>query len=238
MAEKHTDPAFSREETAQGELREAIMWLRRELSDLAARVERVVTVAANVERALGIPARSAEAEPEASDRDFATHPERTLSLSAESSELWQSGYPALPAEGPPNFAHRLERDLMDAAIRGSEREPQGSLAAVRELDFQELTSRLQRDLLELAARSPEDEIRAVVARSLAVARKTLSASAHAARAPVARQYFPKQHESESVSKVEGPKNLRVGELPDDVVAALRRSEMDARHAHLDSLMQD
>ena len=32
--------------------------------------------------------------------------------------------------------------------------------------------------------------------------------------------------------------LPVGRLPDDVVNALRSTEMDARHAHLDALMDD
>ncbi len=220
------------------ELRNRAMWLRRELEDLAARVGRVTDVAMQMEREA---ARTVESEHQPRRRDLgdlAARLERALSDEPTEPPPQSVLHSAELAESElPDFAGRLERDLIDAAIRVSESEPRGLTGPAREFDFRELASRLERDLVELAARSPETEIRAVAYRSRAIARKMVHA--YASRAPQAERYLPpRPYEPESAPQVEGRRNLRVGELPDDVVAALRRSDMDARHAHLDSLMQD
>jgi len=229
----------SSETRAQLELRDVATWLHGELKDLAARVNRALDVAAQMDRILRNVALKRGPEQQRLDlENYSSKLESEMASLLESFQPSESNWKTFRQSAEPHdldwraFADRLEHDLFDAASRASESEIVG---APRELESPELTIRLWSDLLELAARSSEAEIRAVAERSQMQVRKLVAESAHAARVPLAERYFPREG---SEPKVETRRNLKIGELPDKVVAALRNAEMDARHADLDSLMQD
>jgi hypothetical protein len=73
-------------------------------------------------------------------------------------------------------------------------------------------------------------------RIFAFFRHESSVSGAQSEATVSREDVEQVHAG--YADVDHPRNLRVGTLPEDVVAALRKSKMDDRHAHLDDLMQD
>jgi prevent-host-death family protein len=52
-------------------------------------------------------------------------------------------------------------------------------------------------------------------------------------------YFvsPEEYQELSELRAKARKNLRIGELPDDVLEELRSTTMDAKHAHLNRLME-
>ena len=130
-----------------------------------------------------------------------------------------------------NTDARLEQDFFDDAVHAA---VSSTESAERELASTEIVLRLERDLRELIARSAHAEI-GTVSRAVVMAQKTLAAQAHAFRVPVAEPYFPRDLKND---EVEGRRNMRVGELPEEAASALRRSRMDRRHAHLDSLMPE
>jgi hypothetical protein len=88
-------------------------------------------------------------------------------------------------------------------------------------DVGTLAARLERDLSKVVARS----VAAMESEFQAKAERVLP---KAYAEPVQADY----------ADVDRPRNLRVGKLPEDMVATLRKSKMDDRHAHLDDLMQD
>jgi hypothetical protein len=119
-------------------------------------------------------------------------------------------------ESAPDLSDMAQR--LSAALRRGNRDESAVL-------FEERTARLEQDLRDVAVRASEQ------ARSIA------TETARDVMLGVSRAIPIGASAADSVS-AETRRNLNVGQLPNDVVADLRDAQMDERHAHLDSLMQE
>ncbi len=122
------------------------------------------------------------------------------------------------------LAQRLERHLSEAVKQSGHADEPSSAQALDDLNLL-----LQQDLRDVAARTSERARQSVATE---VTRQVFKASSQAAVELAVEAALT------NPASTETRRSLSVGQLPDGVVADLQDAEMNERHAHLDSLMQD